>query len=120
MVWDAKPDFTSIQTAIQQTVLHADYRDGMPILCEAQHSDYNPPIREVRAIALELAKVREKLGPIALVVHSALHFGLGNMLHAYCNMHGVRLAVFYEQQKGLDWALREATTPGTRYLKAGA
>lgn len=120
MVWTGSPGLEDIQAAIRQTLEHRDFRNGMPVVCEGLPAGYNPPSGEVRAIAQELASCREQLGPIALVVRSTLHFGLGNMLHTYCRMEGIRLAVFYDREKGLDWAWREAEVPRARYFKAGA
>jgi len=120
MVWACEPTVAYVQLAVREIVQHKDYRNGMPVVCEIPQSHYDPSAREVRAIAREIAAQKLRLGPIALVVHSRLHFGLGNMLHAYCRMHGVQLAVFYDSEKGLQWAWREAVESQPNCLEAGA
>ena len=120
ITWNEEPTLKTIRNVIRETIEHPQYRTGMPILCEYTQPDYNPTAEEIRAIAKHLSLSRSQLGPIALVVRSTLHYGLGNMLRAYCRMQGVRLSVFYDGEKALAWSWQEALTPETHYLQAGA
>jgi len=75
----------------------------MPAICYDRQSTYDPPATELRAMAADLGDYRDQFGPLAMVVRTNLHFGLANMLHAYCQSEGLTFGAFRSVDDALEW-----------------
>lgn len=118
--WVGQPSLDLIKQALHQIISHPDFRKGTPVISMDKGSSYNPLAPEIHIIAMELKSRKDQLGPLAMVVHTPLHLGIGNILRVYCQMEGVRFQVFSKLEDAVEWVREESGNPPPLKQTAGA
>jgi hypothetical protein len=109
MTWESLPTPASIQNALLDVLGHPSYRRGDPVIVVDPGTEFSPTLEDIRRIAKSMAAQRDMFGRLALVVEKPVHFGIGRMLQAYCQIEGVHgLQIFRELEQARAWVRGDA------------
>ena len=101
--WTGEPARDTVRSALQAIIQHTAFRQGMAVVSQDCPSNYDPSANELRSIAAEWVRLKERIGSVAIVVKQDVHVGLFNMLRAYCQVEGLRIEVFRNIDEALVW-----------------
>lgn len=83
---------------------------GTRVLFDARRATGHPPPGVLRRAAALLRPFQPRLGAFAVVVSSALHFGLTRMFQAFAG-DAIRMEVFYDVDEAENWLERQESLP---------
>jgi hypothetical protein len=115
--WTGFPSAEAIRASYEETMAQPEFCDGMPILAIIHPQVPLPPSEYLRQIPVLIAPYARRTGPLALVVQSDIHMGLGRMLCSHCHMAGLQAEIFTTVEAAHVW-LRNATE-GQQQASAG-
>jgi len=103
LTWTGELTCDTVRSALQAIFQHTAFRKGMAIVSQNCPPNYNPSADELRSVANEWLRLKERIGPVAVVVEQDVHVGLFSMLRAYCQVEGLRIEVFRNMDEALVW-----------------
>jgi len=93
-----------VRAGLEAATKDRAFRPGMSILMHDQGSDYQVSSDEAYEAARDLSELTKLYSPhIAVVVHEDVKYGLGRMIAAYCERHGIDFQVFRDFENARQW-----------------
>jgi hypothetical protein len=83
------------------------YRPGMRVLIDARQGPPAPDLRRVRAAVALLAPLRERLGPLGVLVADDMHFAVSRQFAAIAEARGIAVSVFRDVADAERWFTAE-------------
>jgi hypothetical protein len=91
--------------ALEATLHHPDYHPGMKSLNDLRESTHSARVEDIQQVAGLILKHVDRLegGRAAIVVSSAVSYGMGRMLQAYADDAPLEIAVFFDMAEARRW-----------------
>lgn len=106
VLFTAEGDMTNvdIRAALERATEDPSFQPGMSILMHDLGSSYQPSSEQAYEAATDLSELTKLYSPhIAVVVHEDIKYGLGRMIAAYCERHGIDFQVFRNFDNARQW-----------------
>lgn len=101
-----------VREALENATKDPSFQPGMSILMHDRGSSYQISSDEAYEAARDLSEMTKLYSPhIAVVVHEDIKYGLGRMIAAYCEKHGIDFQVFRHFENARQW-LEYVREPG--------
>jgi hypothetical protein len=93
-----------VREALEAATRDPAFRPGMSILMHDLGSDYRISSEQAYEAARDLSEMTRLYSPhIAVVVSEDIKYGLGRMISAYCERHGIDFRVFRNLENARQW-----------------
>jgi hypothetical protein len=85
-------------------------KNAVSILIRNQVRVFHFNATDAKEVANQLGVLQQKgVERTCMLVDKPVHYGIGRMIHAFCEMSGVRFGIFWDEQSALMW-LRDGKT----------
>lgn len=99
-------EFADVEKLFQAACADPAYPERAFVLVDGRQSEANPSADDMQQMVRLAASMGARLGPrVALVVTRDLHFGLGRMLGAFGERHGLRFETFRDLEEARAWLI---------------
>ncbi|NOZ22212.1 MAG: hypothetical protein GXP25_14125 [Planctomycetes bacterium] len=96
----------NLEAALNQVTHTPGFHNGMPLLIVEPGTGLGPSPKSLESSAAVFGDFASHFGnKIAMTVSRDVHFGLGRMLEAYCELHGIAFRPFRDAQTARQWLL---------------
>jgi hypothetical protein len=104
---DALPQ--EFSEAINQALADEEFRVARPLVFDLQYYTRSPSTGDIRARVKFLEGLGEKISStVVVIVSSTLHYGLSRMFKIIAEQNGVKVEIFKEEDKAIEWLMAAA------------
>ena len=104
IVWSGVFEHGDVTKSLQSIEKFLNSGNSMSILIRNQVRVFHFNASDARQVASQLGEL-QKRGAVrtCMLVNKPVHYGIGRMINAFCEMSGVSFGIFWDEETALRW-----------------
>ena len=104
IVWSGTFDRGGVSESLGSVEKLLDTQKPISLLIRNQVQVFNFNATDARQVAIRLDTLQKKgLVRTCMVVNKPVHYGIGRMINAFCEMSGVSFGIFWDEESAILW-----------------